>query len=170
MPENPQPSVPPGDQLDRVTPPLEPTAIQSTRPEPRLAAVNEELRRAEKEQAGAPSQAAAGRTGRGARRCRSPCVTRSRCGRGILGCRPPVRLYVRADAGRPRRESLSDQLLSQEQLAYRARGWPPCRSYLDSAAQQLYELPISPPCHRQSRHRQRSCRPQICGRRPRWIQ
>jgi tetratricopeptide (TPR) repeat protein len=68
MPENPQSSIPPDDQLDRVALPLEPTAIRSTRPAPRPAAGEEEARRAEKEPVAAPTQAVAVRTGRGARR------------------------------------------------------------------------------------------------------
>jgi tetratricopeptide (TPR) repeat protein len=67
MPENSSSSIPPDDQLDRVVLPVEPTAIQSTRPEPRCAAVNEEGLQAENKQVADPPQAVTVRTGRGVR-------------------------------------------------------------------------------------------------------
>lgn len=68
MPENPKASIPSDDPLERAALPFEPTAIQSTRPEPRVAAVKGEGHRAENKQAAAPPPLGAGRTGRKARR------------------------------------------------------------------------------------------------------
>jgi tetratricopeptide (TPR) repeat protein len=64
MPENPQAPIPPDDHVARVTLPLGPEAIQSTRPPPRPAAGKEDEQRAEKEQVAAPPPVAAVRAGR----------------------------------------------------------------------------------------------------------
>jgi tetratricopeptide (TPR) repeat protein len=64
MPENSPSSIPPDDPFDRVVLPVEPTAIQSTRPEPRLAAVNEEVLQAETKHVADPSQIVTARKAR----------------------------------------------------------------------------------------------------------
>ena len=55
MPENRRSSISPDAQLDPIALPPGATAIQSTRPEPGLAAVKDEVQRAEKQPIAAPS-------------------------------------------------------------------------------------------------------------------